>query len=149
MIRHHIAGKPDPKSPGLIAQPVVRIVTAKIVGNPVIVKRIGGRNSILFAAQMFDRTRGAAPLSKSDEPKRIHAAGGQRCKLFVRYLIEPRDRSAVPLAQLRKPYVRALRNQYCAWHPILVRTESFVLVLQHGKVRQVDASAKVARMSSS
>src|SRR6201999_1202274 len=91
VVWHHVAGKPNPESPCLIAQADICVVAAKIVRNTVVIERIGRSNRILFAAKMLDRTRSAAPLPKPDEPQRVHAPASQRCQLFVRYLVEPRD----------------------------------------------------------
>src|ERR1700757_3087691 len=92
MIGHHVTGKPDPEPPRLVAQPHVRIVAAQIAGNLVVIERISRCHSILFAAEVLDRTRSAAALPQADEPERVHAAAGQGPELFVWYLIEPRNR---------------------------------------------------------
>ena len=74
VVRHHVAGQPDARAEGAVAQIDVGRFAAQIVGNVVIVKRIGRSHRVLVAAKLLDGLRGPAALPHADEPQRIDPA---------------------------------------------------------------------------
>ncbi len=101
---------------------------AEVFGDVVFLKRVGGGDGIVVAAQALDGPRGDASLPQADQPEAGDAAVGEQVQLFVGDLVEAMDVAAVFLGELLQPDVGALGHQDDVGHPGLVGAEGFVLV---------------------
>ena len=118
VVGHHVAGQADAAPVGAVAQVDVGGFAAQVVGDAVVVERIGGGHGVLVAAELLDGFGGAAALPDADEPERIQAAARQ-CRPALRRESDRGGRCARPylLAELREPDVGALGDQHGVGHP--------------------------------
>ncbi len=80
------------------------------------------------------RLRGRAALPQADQPQPGEAPARQDVQLFVRDLVQRRDRAPVLLGELVQPDVGVLGDQHQAGHPVPVGAELLRLQLQPGKL---------------
>ena len=128
VVGHHVTGQADAAPVTAVAQGDVGGLSAQVVGDAVVVERIGGGDGVLIAAQLLDGFGGAAALPDADEPERIQTAARQFVQVFVGNLIEAVDGAAVFAGELGEPDVGAFGDQHGGGHPVDVGAELFVLV---------------------
>jgi len=131
VIGHHVAGQPDAALRRAVAQLVISRLAAQVVGNAIVKERIGRGHCVSVAAKLLDSFAGAAALPQADQPERGEAAPGQRVEFFIRNLIEPLDRAAIPARELVEPNIRALGHKHSTGHPFDVRAEFFIFHVAH------------------
>src|ERR1017187_2986337 len=103
MVGDHVGGEANAVAGGAVAQIAVSVIAAEVVGDAVVVERVGGGDGILLAAHMFDTRRGATALPNADEPECIEAAAGEGFQFFVGDLIEALDSATVLARELGEP----------------------------------------------
>src|ERR1700740_155039 len=96
---------------GSIAQIDVRCFATKIIGNSVVIERVGRSYRVRVPAELLNRLRRPAAFPHPNEPQRVEPAMRQRRQLFVRNLVKPADLAPILPAQLRQPYISTLRDQ--------------------------------------
>ncbi len=143
MIRHHVAGQPQPKVRRAVLQVVVCLPAAQVFCDVVVLQRVGGGNRVVVAAQPLDGARCNAALPQANQPKPGDAARCQQLHLLVRDLVETVDVALIFLAELLQPYIGALGHQHHVRHPCLIGAEVFILVERRLVVVCVAAAAKV------
>ncbi len=128
MIGNHVTGQANAVVIGAIAKVDIGTFPAQVIGDPIVIERIGGCHSVGIAAEQLDGFRGAAALPHADEPERVETAARQGRQLFVGNFVEAAEMATILFAELRKPDIGALGNEDRAGHPGRVGAEFFVLV---------------------
>ena len=143
VVGDHVAGEPDPARPGPVAQVGVGRLAAEVVGDPVVVERVGRGDRVRVAAHPLDPLRRLRALPQADQPQAGDAPARERVELLVRDRVERPDVAAVRPRQLVEPDVGALGHQHDLRHPGRVRRERLGLVGRgRPNDRRLDAPAR-------
>ena len=127
MIRNHIRRKANPSLPGTLLKVLVSGLTTQIIGNLVIIDRIGRRHRLRIAHDLFDRLRGARALPNPDKPQTCETPAAQPIELFIGDVVQMMDGTLIFPRQLVEPDVGALGNQHDVGHPVGIVAEGFHL----------------------
>ena len=143
VVGHHVAGQADAAGPGPVAEHGVGVLAAEIVGDPVVVERVGGRDRFGVAAHPLDPLGRLRAFPESDEPEPGDAPAGEGVELLVGDGVERPDGAAVGSRQLVQPDVRALGDQDDPGHPRRIRRERLRLV-HAAELRRLRATGPAA-----
>ncbi len=131
-----------PRCAGPVAQVRVGRLATEVVGDPVVVERVGRGDGVGVAAHPLDPLRGLRALPQADEPQPGDAPVGEPVELLVRDRVERADVAPVAARQLVEPDVRALGQQDEPRHPGRVARERLGLV---GRCRRTIGPSRAAR----
>ena len=145
VVRHHVRGKADSALPEPSPQIPERVPAAEVVGNFVVVERIGGGRRLGVSAHLLYRPGSLAPLPQSDEPQPREALVAQQIKFLVGNLVEAGDFAVVFFGELEEPDEHGLRHEDDARHPLLVGGEPLVLAHEVVVVRRTHVRASAVR----
>ena len=109
VVGHHVAGQPDAARPGPVAEVRVGGLAAEVVGDPVVVERVGRGDRVGVAAHALDPLRRRRPLPQPDQPQPGDAPAREPVELLVGDRVERPDVAAVACATAG----RARRT--CSW----------------------------------
>ena len=123
VVGHHVARQPDPVLPRAVAQACVGPFAAEVLGDPVVIERIGRGDGVDVAAHPLDLLGRFRALPQADQPESRDAPASERLELVVGDRVERPDVATVRAGQLVEPDVGALRDQHDARHPGRVRRE--------------------------
>ena len=119
-------------------------LASEVVGDPVVVERVGTRDRVRVAAHPLDALAGHRALPQADQPEPGDAAPGERVELLVRDGVQRVDLPAVPARQLVQPDVRALGDEHEARHPRGIHAERLGFVEGAPKGRRMDRTLAVS-----
>ena len=128
VVGDHVARQADAARPGAVAQRRVRRLAAEVVGDPVVVERVGRGDRVGVAAHPLDPLRRRRTLPEPDEPQPGDAPARERVELLVRDRVERPDVATVGPGELVEPDVGALGHQHDARHPGRVGRERLGLL---------------------
>ena len=144
MVGDHVAGQADAARPGPVAELRIGRLAADILGDPVVVQRVGAGHGIVIAAHPFDPLGGDGAFPQADQPEPCHAPAGELVQLLVRDRVEGVDRAPVRARELVQPDVGALGHQHESRHPGRIAGEGLQLLRGADERWDVDLAA-VAR----
>ena len=139
VVGHHVAGQPDAVAPRPVAQVGVGRLAAEVLGDRVVVERVGRGDGVGLAAHPLDPLGRLRALPQADQPQPGHAPAGQRVELLVRDPVERPDVAPVRPRQLVEPDIRALGDQHDPRHPGRVGRERLGLVGRGPERRRLGA----------
>ena len=128
VVGHHVAREADAAGPGPVAQVRVGALAADVLGDPVVVERVGAGDRVRVAAHALDPLRRDGALPQADEPQPGDAPAGELVQLLVGDGIERPDVATVAARQLVQPDVRALGDEDEPRHPGRVAGERLGLL---------------------
>ena len=128
VIGHHVAGQPDPPLGGAIAQVRVGALASEVVGDPIVIERIGRRDGVALPRIRLIRSEALRSLPEPDQPESRDAPAGERVQLLVRDGIQGGDLSPVLARELIEPDVGALCQEHHLGHPRGISRERLRLV---------------------
>jgi hypothetical protein len=129
VVRDHVAGHPDATLPGPGLERLVGTLPAEVVGDPVVVERVGAGDGVRVAAQALDPLRRGGALPQADQPQPGDAPRCEAVELLVGDRVEGPDVATEAARQLVEPDVGALGDEDDPRHPLAVRAEALRLVV--------------------
>ena len=138
VVRDHVRRDRMPRSHARRLQVLERGLAAELVGDPVLVDRVGGRDRVGVAAPALDLRGGAAALPQPDQPQPGDPELGQAVELLVRHVGEGRHGPPVARRELLEPDVRRLGHEHDARHPLGVLREADGVRVEPAVVRRLD-----------
>ena len=123
------------RAAGAVAQVRIGRLATQVVGDPVVVERIGRGDGLAVAAHPLDPLGGLRALPQADEPQPGDAPVGEPIELVIRDRVERADVALIPARELVEPDIRALGQQDEPRHPRGVARERLRLVTDAGERR--------------
>ena len=109
VVGDHVAGEPDPARPTTVAEVRAGTLAAEVLGDPIVVERIGRGGRVGVAASPLDGLGRLRALPQPDQPEPGDAPAGERVELLVRDRVERADRPC-------RRHARAGRaRRTCSW----------------------------------